>query len=98
MRWRKLLASVPPMLPRLLVMLGLAFLAALPALGGCSSSHRRDQNFGTDAGTDYQIPDAAISSGQATADTGTADDAVEPGFEATPADASAQESGPGVDS
>ena len=49
------------MLSRLPVVLGLASLALLPALAlsGCSSSQRRDQNYGTDAGTDFQIPDAA---------------------------------------
>ena len=46
---------------RLPVVLGFASLALLPALAlsGCSSSQRRDQNYGTDAGTDFQIPDAA---------------------------------------
>ena len=88
------------MLPRLPVMLGLAFLAVLPALAlsGCSSSHRRDQNFGTDVGADYQIPDAASFTSQAAADAGSADDEVETGSEATPADALSPESGPGVDS
>jgi hypothetical protein len=44
------------------VVFGLALLATLPALGGCSSSNRRDQFYGTDAGADYQIPDAAVFS------------------------------------
>ena len=52
------------MLPRLPVVFGLALLAALPALGGCSSSNRRDQFYGTDAGANYQIPDAAVFSDQ----------------------------------
>jgi hypothetical protein len=49
------------MLSRLLVVLGLASLLALPALtlAGCSSSQKRDQYYGTDVGTDFQIPDAA---------------------------------------
>ena len=47
------------MLPRLPVVFGLALLATLPALGGCSSSNRRDQFYGTDTGANYQIPDAA---------------------------------------
>jgi hypothetical protein len=48
------------MLSRLLVVLGLASLLALPALtlAGCSSSQKRDQYYGTDVGTDFQIPDA----------------------------------------
>ena len=50
------------MLPRLPVVFGLALLATLPALGGCSSSNRRDQFYGTDAGANYQIPDAAVFS------------------------------------
>jgi hypothetical protein len=50
------------MLPRLPVVFGLALLATLPALGGCSSSNRRDQFYGTDAGANYQIPDAAAFS------------------------------------
>ena len=51
---------------RLPVVLGLASLVALPAfaLAGCSSSQRRDQNYGTDAGSDFQIPDAAGFSSQ----------------------------------
>jgi hypothetical protein len=48
------------MLPRLPVVLGLVFLATLPALCGCSSSNRRDQYYGTDTGANYQIPDAAV--------------------------------------
>ena len=52
------------MLPRLPVVFGLALLATLPALGGCSSSNRRDQFYGTDAGANYQIPDAAVFSDQ----------------------------------
>ena len=57
LRRLKPLASVQSMLPRLPVVLGLASLAGFPALGfGCSSSNKRDQNFGTDAGTDFQIP------------------------------------------
>jgi hypothetical protein len=50
------------MLPRLPVGFGLALLATLSALGGCSSSNRRDQFYGTDAGANYQIPDAAVFS------------------------------------
>jgi hypothetical protein len=50
------------MLPRLPVVFGLALLATLPALGGCSSSNRRDQFYGTDTGANYQIPDAAVFS------------------------------------
>ena len=50
------------MLPRLPVVFGLALLATMPALGGCSSSNRRDQFYGTDAGANYQIPDAAAFS------------------------------------
>ena len=50
------------MLPRLPVVFGLALLATLPALGGCSSSNRRDQFYGTDTGANYQIPDAAAFS------------------------------------
>ena len=52
------------MLPRLPVVFGLALLATMPALGGCSSSNRRDQFYGTDAGANYQIPDAAVFSDQ----------------------------------
>jgi len=59
------LATVEAMLPRLSVALGLAFLATLPALCGCSSSQRRDKNYGTDAGANYQIPDAASFSSTA---------------------------------
>jgi hypothetical protein len=86
------------MLPRLSVALGLALLAALPALCGCSSSHRRDQSFGTDAGANYQIPDAAHFSSSAGADTSVADATDDTGLEAEPADASAQDSDPGTDS
>ena len=49
------------MLPRLPVVFGLALLATLPALCGCSSSNRRDQSYGTDAGANYH-PDAAVFS------------------------------------
>jgi hypothetical protein len=73
------------MLPRLPVVFGLALLAALPALGGCSSSNRRDQFYGTDAGANYQIPDAAVFSDQ----TGEDADVVEAAADAdgTAADA-----------
>lgn len=88
------------MLPRLPVVLGLAFLAVLPALAlcGCSSSHRRDQYFGKDAGANYQIPDAASFSSQGGADASAADAAADIGLEASPEDASPQESGPGIES
>jgi hypothetical protein len=134
------------MLSRLLVVLGLATLAVLPALGlsGCSSSKKRDVNYGTDAGFDFQLPDAAVFSSQPDAnptdvvrDTGSQVDGgsldvqaalsatdlasdpglqvdggsldtqaalgaadVDPdtGLQVVPADASAQESGLGVDS
>lgn len=88
------------MLSRLPVVLGLAFLSGFAALApsGCSSSHRRDQYFGTNAGTDYQIPDAASFSSQAGADASTADAAADTGLEAAPPDALAPESGPGIDS
>jgi hypothetical protein len=94
------------MLPRLPVVLGIAFLATLPALGGCSSSHRRDQFYGTDAGADYQIPDAVTFPSQTAEDASVAeapDDAdpeagVEAGVEDGPAEASAQESAAGFDS
>ena len=86
------------MLPRLSVALGLAFLATLPALCGCSSSQRRDKNYGTDAGANYQIPDAAHFSSSAGADTSVADATDDTGLEAEPADASAQDSDPGTDS
>ena len=100
------------MLPRLPVVFGLALLATLPALGGCSSSNRRDQFYGTDAGADYQIPDAAVFSNstgedadvvEAAADAvGTAADAVETAADAeardATADASAEESDSGFDS
>jgi|GEM_PF-2553635 hypothetical protein len=84
--------------PRLLVVFGLAFLAMLPVLCGCSSSHKRDQYFGTDAGANYQIPDAANFSSQEGADASAADIADDTELEAVPADASAQESGPGIES
>jgi hypothetical protein len=73
------------MLPRLPVVFGLALLATLPALGGCSSSNRRDQFYGTDAGANYQIPDAAVFSDQ----TGEDADVVEAAADAdgTAADA-----------
>ena len=99
------------MLPRLSLALGLAFLAALPALCGCSSSHRRDQNYGTDAGTDFQIPDAAGFPSQlpdsAEVDGGSldvpavlsaAEVAPDIGLDDLPADASVLDFGPGVDS
>jgi len=57
--WHKRSEAV---LPCLWVVLGLAFLAPLPVLCGCSPSQRRDQYFGTDAGLNYQIPDAATFS------------------------------------
>jgi hypothetical protein len=102
------------MLSRLPVVLGLASLAMLPALtlSGCSSSQKRDQFFGTDAGTDFQIPDAAGFSSQPTVEAGTAeagiaeagiaeagaaDVAPDTGLEDLPADASAQESGSDID-
>ncbi|HJX64288.1 MAG TPA: hypothetical protein VJ860_10110 [Polyangia bacterium] len=84
------------MLPRLSLALGLAFLAALPALCGCSSSRRRDQNYGTDVGANYQIPDAAHFSSSTGADA--ADATGDTGLEAEPADASVQDSDPGTDS
>ena len=56
------------MLPRLPIFFGLACLALLPVLGGCSSSQRKDQNYGTNAGADYQIPDAATFSSQSHVD------------------------------
>jgi hypothetical protein len=85
---------------RLQVALGLAFLSGFAALApsGCSSSHRRDQNFGTNAGSDYQVPDAASFSSQAGTDASTVDAAADTGLEAAPPDASAQESDSGVDS
>ena len=88
------------MLPRLPVVLGLAFLSVLAGLApsGCSSSRRRDQYFGTDAGADYQIPDAATFSSQTGADASAADAAADTELEAVPPDTSAQESGPGIDS
>jgi hypothetical protein len=100
------------MLPRLPVVFGLALLATLPALGGCSSSNRRDQFYGTDAGTNYQIPDAAVFSNQtgedadvveAAADAdGTVADAEETAIDAEAKDAaddaSAEESDSGFDS
>jgi hypothetical protein len=86
------------MLPRLSVALGLAFLAALPALCGCSSSQRRDQSYGTDAGANYQIPDSANFSTAADTDASTADSEVDTGLEAAPADLSTQDSDPGTDS
>lgn len=63
------------MLSRLLVVLGLASLAVLPALGlsGCSSSKKRDVNYGTDAGLDFPIPDAANFSSQPAGDTNPTD-------------------------
>jgi hypothetical protein len=82
------------MLSRLSVALGLAFLAALPALCACSSSHRRDKSYGTDAGADYQIPDAIFTS-QADASTADVDDS---DLAAAPDDGSAQDSDPGTDS
>ena len=74
------------MLSRLPVVLALASLALLPALLGCSSSHRRDQYFDTDAGTDFQIPDAAGFPSQATDDAGAADLASDTGLGDLPAD------------
>jgi hypothetical protein len=62
------------MLPRLPIFVGLACFALLSVLGGCSSSKRKDQNYGTNAGSDYQIPDAATFSSQGDADV---DDALE---------------------
>jgi hypothetical protein len=86
------------MLPRLSAALGFAFLAALAALCGCSSSQRRDQSFGTDAGANYQIPDAANFPSAAGADASTADAADDTGLEDVLADVSAQDSDPGTDS
>ena len=88
------------MLPRLLVVLGPAFLAFLPALCGCSSSHRRDKNYGTDLGANYQIPDAAnfpTQAGTSAADA-AADAGADTSMEVLPSDALAEESGPGIDS
>jgi hypothetical protein len=86
------------MMPRLPVVLGLAFLGVLPALCGCSTSHRRDQNFGTDAGSEYQIPDAADFPSQAGADANAEDASADIGLEAVPADTSTQDSDSGFDS
>lgn len=88
------------MLPRLPVALGLAFLAVLSALSlsGCSSSHRRDQYFGTNAGADYEVPDAAVFSGQTDADASADDAEDDTGLQAVPPDTSVQESGPATDS
>jgi len=83
---------------RLSVALGLAFLATLPALAGCSSSQRHDQNLGTDAGVGYQIPDAANFSSTTGADSNVADATDDTGLEAVPADASAQDFDLGTDS
>jgi hypothetical protein len=89
------------MLPRLPVVFGLALLATLPALCGCSSSNRRDQFYGTDTGANYQIPDAAVFTGptgedadvvEAAADAdGTAADAVETATDAVETAADAEE-------
>jgi hypothetical protein len=100
------------MLSRLPVVLGLASLAVLPALAlsGCSSSKRRDQYYDKDAGTDFQIPDAAGFPSQlldAAAADGAAETGVDPGaadvapdteVEDLPADAPAQESDSDIDS
>ena len=92
------------MLPRLSLALGLAFLAALPALCSCSSSHRRDQYYGTDAGANYQIPDAVSFSSagdvdEAGAEAATDDGAaLDPDMAASPDDGAAQDSDPGTDS
>jgi len=52
------------MLPRPLFGFGLVCLATLPllTLGGCSSKLPRDQYYGTDAGANYQVEAASISS------------------------------------
>jgi hypothetical protein len=49
------------MLPRLLIAIGLSGLIALciAAPTACSSSPRRDQNYGTDKGADYR-PEAGV--------------------------------------
>jgi hypothetical protein len=51
---------------RFAVAFGFALLAALSALalGACSSSQRRDQSYGTDAGAGYQPEAAAFSNPQ----------------------------------
>ena len=90
------------MLLRLPVALGLACLTLLPALVGCSSSHRKDVNYGTDAGANYQIPEAATfaNSGETGAETDAETEAA--GDDAplgdTPADQTAQDSGADSDS
>lgn len=87
------------MLSRLPVVLGLASLVVLLASPGCSSSARRDQNYGTDAGLDFQIPDAVTSFSQPAADTGSAADVEnDTGLDVLSADSSAQEAGPSADS
>ena len=88
------------MLLRLLVGFGLASLAVFLVLSSCSSSKKRDQNYGTDAGLDFQIPDAStIASQQVTGDASATEVGpdVLPASGLAPADTSAQESGPASD-
>ena len=47
------------MLRRLLIVIGLAGLAWVTAITACSSSQRRDQNYGSDLGSDYS-PEAGV--------------------------------------
>jgi len=93
------------MLPRLSVVIRIASLAVISAfvLSGCPSSQKRDQNYGNDAGLDYQPPDAAAFTSQPVADASTPDaDTVDvtadTGLETPAADASTPETGPGADS
>jgi hypothetical protein len=47
------------MLRRLLIVIGLAGLAGGTAITACSSSQRRDQNYGSEVGSDYS-PEAGV--------------------------------------
>jgi hypothetical protein len=75
---------------RLAIAFGLPLVAALAALAlvTCSSSQRRDQNYGTDAGAGYQPEAASFTSPDTSADEETTDDAS--AVDAGAADASAE--------
>jgi len=66
-----------PMLRRLLVVIGLWVLAGVVATAGCSSSQRRDQNYGSDEGSDYS-PEAGVFGESDDAGNDDASDATDP--------------------
>jgi hypothetical protein len=70
------------MLPRLFIAVGLTCLATLTFTTACSSSQRRDQNYGTDKGAGYQPEAGAFTGsndgGESDSDGDDRDDAATP--------------------